>query len=447
MAFRKALLIFYFKYKEYGMRTRWRPWIIVLCASLFFFYEFIQMNMISSLAPYLMHTFGLTATQLGGLSATYFYSTILFLLPAGQILDRFSTRYIILTALMICIWGTFLFALAPIYWMAQISRFLTGIGSAFCFLSCIRLASRWFASERMALISGLVVTMAMLGGTVAQTPLAFLIHQVGNWRTAVIIDAVIGIIFWLIICLVVKDYPADKKLTAEADKKALAELGYWKAMRTSYLNIRNWLGGIYTCFINLPIFLIGGGGFGALYLEQVKHISVLQASYPPMMIFFGTVIGSPLAGWISDSLRRRKLPMQLGALLSILIIFIIMYLPVSLDKYILLFFLLGLVSSSQIISYPMISESNPRILTATSVSVVSFTTLSGGAIFPPLFGYIMDHAGDFKIVNNIHIYTALDYHRAMWIMPITMLIALFITLFIRETYCKTDPSFQKSQTS
>jgi MFS family permease len=163
----------------------------------------------------------------------------------------------------------------------------------------------------------------------------------------------------------------------------------------------------------------------------------LQASYPPMMIFFGTVVGSPLAGWISDVLSRRKLPMQVGAIFSIIVILSIIYLPASLVIYSVLFFLLGLISSTQIISYPLVAESNLKILTATSVSVVSFTTLSGGAIFPPLFGYIMDRAGDFKIIHNIHVYSTADYHQAMWMMPLTMLLALMATFFIRETYCQS----------
>lgn len=418
-------------------QTEWMPWIVVFSAALFFFYEFIQMNMIGSLAPHLMQAFSIDATHLGNLSATYFYSTILFLLPAGQILDRVSTRKVILTALMICILGTFLFALAPVYWMAGVSRFFTGVGSAFCFLSCIRIASRWFSNDKLALISGLVVTMAMLGGTVAQTPLTLLIHYMGNWRHAVLVDGLVGIIFWMIIFMVVKDYPPEKADQEHKDRTELQKFGYWSAMGSSYGKMRNWLCGLYTCFMNLPIFLIGGLGFGSLYLEQVKHMSALQASYPPMMIFFGTVFGSPLAGWMSDILRRRKLPMQLGAIISIILMLCIIYMPASLVIYSVLFFLLGLISSTQIISYPLVAESNLKILTATSVSVVSFTTLSGGAIFPPLFGYIMDRVGDFKIINNIHVYSAADYHQAMWIMPLAMLVALIATFFIRETYCQS----------
>jgi MFS family permease len=418
------------------MSNRVMPWVVVISAALFFFYEFIQMNMIGSLAPYLMQSFSIDATKLGNLSATYFYSTILFLLPAGQILDRFSTRKVILVALMVCILGTLLFAWAPYYWMAMVSRFFTGIGSAFCFLSCIRLASRWFPNERLALVAGLVVTMAMLGGTVAQTPFTLLINLLGNWRHAVVVDGLIGIVFWIVILLVVKDYPFEKQGYQTEDQKQLRDFGYWRAMKSSYLRLKNWLCGLYTCFMNLPIFLIGGGGFGSLYLQQVKHLTTLQASYPPMMIFFGTVFGSPLAGWVSDQLRRRKVPMQVGAIISISLILCIIYLPVSLTMYSVLFFLLGLTSSTQIISYPTVAESNPKILTATSVSVVSFTTLSGGAIFQPLFGYIMDKGNDFAIVNNVHIYSAADYHHAMFIMPIAMVIALLVTFFIRETYCQ-----------
>lgn len=417
-------------------KTSLQSWLVVFSAALFFFYEFIQMNMTSSLAPYLLQTFHLNAEQLGNLSATYFYSAILFLLPAGQILDRISTRKVILTALMTCVIGTALFAFAPNYLYAQLSRFLTGIGSAFCFLSCIRLASRWFSSERMALVSGFVVTMAMLGGTVAQTPLTLLINYFNDWRHAILVDAIVGLLFWIIIFIVVKDYPAEKKHIAESDRQQLSALGYWHAMKKSYLKIGNWLCGCYTSFMNLPIFLIGGGGFGALFLEQAKHLSTLQASYPPMMIFFGTVIGSPLAGWISDAMGRRKLPMQLGAVISIALIMAIIYTPASLLLYSVLFFLLGLISSTQIISYPTVSESNPKMLTATCVSVVSFSALSGGAIFQPFFGFLMDHYGDFKIIDNIHIYTANTYQHAMLVMPITMLIALFATFFIRETYCK-----------
>ena len=58
------------------------PWLVVFSAASFFFYEFIQMNMFSSLDPDLMHDFSINATQLSRLASTYFYANLLFLFPA-----------------------------------------------------------------------------------------------------------------------------------------------------------------------------------------------------------------------------------------------------------------------------------------------------------------------------------------------------------------------------
>ena len=86
-------------------------WLVCFVASLFFFYDFIQMNMLNAISNPLMQTFNLNATQFGKLSAFYFYGNIIFLLPAGIILDRISTRKIILSTLSLMVLGTFCFAL------------------------------------------------------------------------------------------------------------------------------------------------------------------------------------------------------------------------------------------------------------------------------------------------------------------------------------------------
>src|SRR6185312_3755526 len=122
----------------------WQPWLVCLSAALFFFYEFVQMGMFNSISEDLMKAFNISATQLGHLSAFYFYADVLFLFPAGILLDRFSIRLILLITVAVCCIATFIFALSTSLWLAEISHFAAGIGNAFCFLSCIKLCSRWF---------------------------------------------------------------------------------------------------------------------------------------------------------------------------------------------------------------------------------------------------------------------------------------------------------------
>jgi MFS family permease len=410
-------------------------WVVCFSAALFFFYEFIQMNMLNAISAQIMAAFHLNATGLGDLSAYYFYANLLFLLPAGIILDRFSTRKVILISLFICVLGTFLLAFATHLYTAKLARFLSGIGSAFVFLSCIRLASRWFPSYRMALVSGLIVTMAMLGGMVAQSPMSYLADVVG-WRDAVIIDATFGAFIFAIIWYVVKDYPPGQEYLQRQENQQLRTLGFWRSMSHSYLNIQNWACGIYTGLMNLPIALLGAL-WGKLYLTEIYHFSANDSAFIVSMIFFGTIIGSPLAGWVSDRLQQRRLPMFLGSIIALLLVYVMVYWPShSVYGLALCFFLLGLITSTQVISYPTVAENNSASLTATSVSVVSFSTISGYAIFQPFFGWIMDLNWQGLTQHGQPIYSAASFHLALLTLPISFILAFILVFFIDETYCK-----------
>ena len=412
-----------------------KAWIVCFSAALFFFYEFIQMNMFNAISGQLMQTFSIEGVQLGTLSAFYFYANLLFLFPAGLILDRFSTRKVILTSMVICVGGTFLFALATSLTMAQFFRFLTGIGSAFCFLSSIRLASRWFPAHKMALVTGLIVTMAMIGGMVAQTPLTKLVELLG-WRHALFVDAGLGVVIISIVWMYVCDYPGDKQEVIEQEKQNVNDMQIGQSMRLAYLKSQNWLCGAYTSLMNLPLVLLGAL-WGMLYLQQVHGFTSTQASYVTSMVFVGTIIGAPAAGWISDRIGYRRLPMTIGALISFGLIITIMFWPYhSLLTLMGLFFALGFFTSTQVISYPTVAESNAKSLTATSVSIVSVSAISGYAIFQPIFGWLIDYHWDHQLINHKPVYSIADFHLALAIIPIGFILAFIASLFIRETYCR-----------
>ena len=78
---------------------RFQSWVVCFSATLFFFFEFMQINMFNALDTALIKTFHMSAIQLGHLSANYFYATVIFLFPAGMILDRISTRKVIIAAI------------------------------------------------------------------------------------------------------------------------------------------------------------------------------------------------------------------------------------------------------------------------------------------------------------------------------------------------------------
>lgn len=413
-------------------------WIVTLTASLFFFYEFIQMNLFNTINDQLREAYHLDAVQLGQLFSMYFYANFILLFPAGSLLDRFSTRKILLCAISVATTGTFIFAMANVYWLAAVGRFMVGASAAFCFLSCIRIASRWFSPHHMAFVTGVIVTMAMLGGLCAQTPFAYLTNYLGSWRHALLINTAFGVMVFIITFLFVQDYPPDAKQQVIDDQQHLHELGLWRCIKLAALNPQNWLGGCYTALMNLPVFILGGL-WGILYLTEVHQVTQEQASYATTVFFIGVIMGSLIYGWISDYFSRRVMPMIVGAVLSLVIISILMLSShLSLWMLITLFFLTGFFTSSQVLTYPLIAELNPVYLTSTSISIDSLCIMASGFIVPSFFGWLMESHDMRKVANQVIEYSAGDFNHAMLIIPIAFIIALTFTFFMRETFCKAQ---------
>lgn len=416
---------------------RFLPWLVCIAGGMLFFYESIQMSMFNSLNSSLITDFHTNEASLGLLSAVYFYTNCSLIFVAGNLLDRFSTRKLILFAMLLCTVGTLAFSIAHSLLFAGVGRFLVGIGGAFCFLGSVKLVSRWFPPKHMALVIGVIVTLYMFGGMVAQTPLASLVHHFG-WRFAVFIDGLLGVALTMFMLFIIQDRPHDQKHLIASESVQLETIGLKKSILLVLSNPQNWLGALYTCLMNFPIYLIGAF-MGSIYLMQVDGMNVTHAATVCSMLYFGSIFGCPAMGFISDKLGRRKLPMIAGGVIALLIICIIIYTPgLSYDALILLFFALGFITSAQVIGYPLVAENNPKVLTGTAVSIVSMVTVGGGALLLPLSGHVLDVSGTHQMINGVMIYSHSAFHLAMLILPAAFIGALVTAYFLKETYCKAE---------
>ena len=400
-------------------------WLVCLSAGLFFFYEFFQLNFFDVINQSLRDDFHIDAAQLSWMSSTYLWANILFLLPAGVILDRFSVRYVILSAMFSCIVGTVGFGLSYSFFWASFFHFIAGIGNAFCFLSCVVLASRWFPPRRQAFVIGSLVTMAFFGGMMAHTPLAYLNDQFG-WRNAMMIDGAVGGLLFLWVLCVVKDKPAAISSVESRNEPLIP------AFIGAVCNRQTWLCGVYTACLNLPIMVLGAL-WGASYLSTVHHLSTMSASRVISCLFIGSMFGCPLVGWISDAVGRRKLPMIAGALLTLLA-FSPLFQGDALSEVALgiIFFAIGFVTSAQVISYPCIAESNLPSNTGAATGIASVIIMGGGGVGQVVFGKLVQqhHAGSIGLNYN-----AVDFEFALWMFPVAIMLALAALLFTYETHC------------
>jgi MFS family permease len=408
--------------------TLFLPWLVCFSASLFFFYEFIQGNMFASIADDIMRDFQVQANKMAYLSSIYYVSNVIFLFIAGLVLDRYSTKKTILIAMLLCVLSTFVLAQAQSFYLALFCRFVTGIGSAFCFLGPIRLASRWFPPKRMAMVTGVIVTMAMTGGMLAQYPLTKLVAQIG-WRDALMQVGWLGTAMLLFMCFGIID--KAQNLSQHVRKK----LNLLAMAKETYFNSQTLKAALYTSLMNMAI-AVFGAMMGSLYLVQKMGVSKEDAAVVNSMLFLGAIIGGPLIGWCSDKLGLRVLPMKIGGLASLAVMLAVLFAPVSLPAMKILFFLLGFFTASQVISYALVAESSSLMVTATAVSVVSILTQGGYVVYQNLFSILLMHHGEMQLQGGLPVYSLGDYQFAALILPLGLILALFALFGLKETRCR-----------
>lgn len=404
--------------------TSLKPWFVCACSAMFFFYQFMQFSVMDTLSVNLMHTFQLSQSGLAQISATYLLAVVIFYIPAGYLFDRYSIRRLILIALTMSALSAFGFASAKTIWMAESMRFISGIAHCFSFLGCMRLAARWLPSK-LGLAMGMNFTIGFLGGVAAHTPLVYLMNALG-WRQALMVNGGVGLALVLLIWLTVSDYPEGSKPESSEPVPLKRYLGQVVFHR------QNWLCALYNMLLNLPIMLLAAL-WGTMYLMQQAGLTQLQASIVMSMIFNGAIVGAPLFGWLSERIQSRRYPIILGAVLALVTILLIFWLPnQSYLELLALYFILGVASGAQAVAYSAVTESNPSASCGLALSVTSIIILGGGGLAQKLFGFILE-------VNWSSIFPNLQlnqYDTAFLLLPLSFVITLLIALFIRETYVR-----------
>jgi len=412
--------------------TAFRAWLVVLSTSLFFFFEFGLNNIFNVLEPYLSRDYHLGATAMGAISSVYFYANVAALIPAGLLLDRFSPKGLILSATAVCIASLLGIAYSHNIPLLCIARLLMGLGGGFCFIGVMRIVVNWIPMEKMAFAAGLVVTMGMLGGFMVQAPMTLLIQTIG-WRCALVGVAGVGLVVFLVIAALVQDHAPWHHEESLANRATLKSLPLSQSLKIVFLNPQNWLAGLYTGLINLPIFILGAL-WGIPYLSNVHGMTETQASSIAGMLFIGSMIGCPLVGMLSDKLGSKKILMLLGAIISFGIAAWVIFSHTSnVYELLILFCLLGMITSTQILSYPLVAAGNPKMVSSTAISVISMMCLGGGAIAQPLFGKILSWNWNGAMRDGTPVYAVSGYQHAAELLLVSFALGFILALWIRES--------------
>lgn len=411
-----------------------KAWIVCMSAALYFLYSLMQMTEFNAIGHELMVTFHVGAKELGFLSSVFFWGGIIFLMPAGLILDRFSVKKVLLIVIAVTTLAIYFFAFAHSFISALVCYFIVGLCGAFAFILPLVLISRWISHHEMAFASGVCISFGFFGAMFSNSILVWLVRKFG-WSVAMQYNAALGALLFLIAIFTVVDYPDN--IACECNDRPVVTLDFfWFSFCVVVKNIHNWLFGIYTCLVNLPV-LVFGAVFGMGYLTSTFGLTTVQAASANVLLFIGASLGSPAFGWLSDIMKSRKIPMYIGAIICLILLFTLMYATFFHVIFIyIIFFMLGFCTSAQIIAYAAIMEVNTEDHIATGLSLGSVINMLGGIMPLPLFGFLLDFRWKVHIAHKFSWFSVTNYRLALWLLPISVFVGIIALIFARETNCQ-----------
>jgi ACS family glucarate transporter-like MFS transporter len=298
------------------LSTRIR-WILIFWIFMISAVAYLDRVNISIAGRSIANEFHLTNVQLGWVFSAFVIGYAIAQAPAGSLADRLGPRLVI-TAGVIW-WGIFTSALTllspqvgGVIVLLMAFRFLLGIGEAVMYPASNCVIASWIPSSERGIANGFIFAGVGFGAGVTPPLIAYIITQY-SWRASFWFSAALGLLAGAIWYALSRNTPKQHPWTTEREKRYIeAGLPLARVEHTGYrLPWRTIVSDKNILAVTFSYFCYGYAAYiffswFFIYLNDVRGLNLRQSSYYTMLPFIAMALGSPLGGWISDRLTRRR---------------------------------------------------------------------------------------------------------------------------------------------
>lgn len=385
-----------------------RGWIYALLLALVTI-NYMDRSALAVVAQAIRTEFKLSPVEMGYLFSSFFWSYIVFLLPIGVMLDRFSTRNI--NSAGIAVWSLAIAATAGVgsFVMLIVVRLFMGASEATSIPSCGRIVREWMPASERGVANVVWSAGSFLGPAIGAVVVAALTSAWG-WRTAFVILGVLGFI-WLVCNLLWFDRPEKVKWLSEDERRKIVTER--SAGADDQIGLRGNPGvllellkspsmwgvmigqaaGIYTLY--LLLFWLPS------YLQDTRHLTILKTGLYTAIPWAVAVPLSIVLGIVSDRLLRRDSLLAGGrramcAVCTLLAAIVVLVPFVQNTAAILTLFTLSLTGINAAISLNLSLVTDLVHRVRDVGKAISLAILSGnvcGLLAPIITGYVIAGLG------------------------------------------------------
>ncbi len=287
--------------------------------------------------------------------------------------------------------------------------------------------SRWFPKSKRGTYYSIFSSTPYVGEFLSFIITGLIVGALG-WKAGFIVAAVAGLIGSLIILLLVSDTPESKGLpsvqvlsretVSKEDTMPTKELQKYVLKHPGI-----WIIAISSAFIYITKYAIAG--WGVLFLQKARGFSLEDAT---QIIAFSAafgIVGTVLAGWLSDKVFRsdRVKPAVLSGIISTSSLFLFLFVG---GGFILNIFYVSLFSLAVGVLYCIVAglmavDIVPRKATGAALGVVGISSYAAAGLQDITSGYLIQ--GFMKVVDGVDVY---DFGPVSWFWVIASLISFVL---------------------
>ncbi|WP_432666279.1 MFS transporter [Wukongibacter baidiensis] len=414
------------------MKYRWVIWGVMVLSYAIKFFHSLSMGVVKDT---IIAEFALTETTFVSIGNTFFYIYLIMQIPTGLLVDTLGARKTAAYGTLVSAVGIMLFSFSQGVALLYVGRGMVGLGTSVVFVSILKIQSEWFKESEFGTMTGITCFIGVLGGALAQTPLALMVSTIG-WRNAFRGIGIASIVVATAIYFIVRNTPGELGMSpieekGSQDGSSAENISIMRGLLQVLKNPKTWpVFFLYAGFYGTYVIMMGY--WGTSFISSVYGKSTIQASNYIIAGVLGSAVGSVIIGNMSDKMKSRKKPLLITGGLYVLTWAFLTFAnggqPPSALLYPLIF-TIGFMSCAYVVSWPCVKEVNHPKYVGVSTSVANIGGFFGTIVLPPLVANVFD-----KYSATLSA-TAL-YQKAFTVVFIASVIGFIASLFVKETGCK-----------
>lgn len=333
-------------------------------------------------------------------------------IPAGYLLDKWNARLVVSSGVCLLAIGNIIISLAGTLTVYALANFLQGLGAAFGFVAAAVLIARWFTAEKFPILFGFTQTLSCICAAIIHYyfTLALITH---SWNDLYYGLAGFGFILLLLTLLLLKSPSGYKQETTLSLKQSLAVV----------LNNRQILLSAIAAATSFGV-LLAYAGLWYLRVQSYYAVDNLQAVIIGGMIFWGTGIGTPLWGYLSNKIKSRVMIIHVTLCVGTMLLLLGLYLPhFNINTLVIskvVSFFIGFFLSGSMLFFTIVSEISTALTRGVAVSVLNTAVF----LFNTLLLFI-----PFLFLTVF----STDFFTYLWVLPFFLLLAILLVYFVKDS--------------